>query len=638
MVLGNRYEIRAVLGRGGMGEVFYAYDRRLANEVALKRLNPQLAQSPEMRESLTREARIMARLSDAAIVRLFDLEEFEDNLYLVLEYVCGPTLREMLKSGYRASPVELMHAMSQICQGLTVAHAAGVIHRDLKPSNLLLSLQGAERAAFAAERRLPARLSANLKITDFGIAKAIADSRATLTNAFSGTPGYMAPEQFRGETPSPATDVYALGVLTHELLTGRLPERPLQPIGGVHPAVTQVVAQATMAARESRFATASAFYTALYSAMEGRAPERPVLRPARNPRPALAVALAAILALLAVLVAISSMTSHVNPYRVDHVTPMPVFRTEEKPDAITWRPLLRTTILPAVVDAARGVLPTGGLAGPARPKIKWGVSLDDSMLRMGPVGTDGTVYASSMTGVCALREGKLQWAFKTGTLLPVDARFDADGRLWLETFDTVYCLNRDGQGGRLPSGFHAPAKPASSGYLCIDHHQLWGPRMLRMDLDGNCNTDTVAARPGGGVYVGTDVPQILAVSADGAVKWKFTPPCEPKKLVTAGADRLVYTCADNSLHGMTGAAGTWSHTADGALSQPVEVDAAGSVYYGDHAKEVDEYHLHVLDAQGNVTGTVDMAGYAVNGIAIGGQKRMYVAGSGRFVRIVCLGE
>src|SRR5580704_14132545 len=103
-VLGERYELQAVIGRGGMGEVYLAHDRKLANQVAIKRLTPQFASSPELRQSLQREAQIMARLSDAHIVRLFDLAEFYGDSYLILEYVAGPTLRDMIRAGYRASP------------------------------------------------------------------------------------------------------------------------------------------------------------------------------------------------------------------------------------------------------------------------------------------------------------------------------------------------------------------------------------------------------------------------------------------------------------------------------------------------------------------------------------------------------
>src|SRR5690349_13784052 len=117
-----------------MGEVFLAHDRRLDNDVAIKRLTPQLASCQELRVSLQREAQIMAKLSDASIVRLFDLAEFYGDFYLILEYVPGPTLRDMIRGGYRASPQELAKVVAEICQGLTVAHNAGVVHRDLKPS------------------------------------------------------------------------------------------------------------------------------------------------------------------------------------------------------------------------------------------------------------------------------------------------------------------------------------------------------------------------------------------------------------------------------------------------------------------------------------------------------------------------
>jgi serine/threonine protein kinase len=159
VVLGNRYEVLSVLGRGGTSEVFRAFDKRLQNDVALKRLSPQLASSQELRDSLTKEARILARLSDRAIVRLFDFDEFSGDLYLVLEYVSGPNLREMLRNGYKAPILELAWIMEQICQGLKVAHEAGVVHRDLKPGNLMLALRGGEQAAYTQSRTLPPSLA-----------------------------------------------------------------------------------------------------------------------------------------------------------------------------------------------------------------------------------------------------------------------------------------------------------------------------------------------------------------------------------------------------------------------------------------------------------------------------------------------
>ena len=329
-VLGERYEIRAIIGRGGMGEVFLAHDRKLDNDVAIKRLSPQFASSPELRESLQREAQIMARLSDSSIVRLFDLAEFYGDSYLILEYVPGPTLRDMIRHHYRPSPQELAKIMGEICQGLTVAHNEGVIHRDLKPSNLLLALHGSEHDAFVRTGQLPPNLSnAKCKITDFGIAKAIADSHLTVTNAFSGTPGYMAPEQFRGEIPWPQTDVYALGVITHELLTGTLPSQPVKVVEGVHPAVTDVIRKSLSPVMTNRFPSAAQFYNALYNAIEGRSPlpHMPVpARPAKAPVLGVVLGLCVAMGLGAVWVAnviLSHDYSGRGPTNVAHVPSMP---------------------------------------------------------------------------------------------------------------------------------------------------------------------------------------------------------------------------------------------------------------------------------------------------------------------------
>ena len=230
----------------------------------------------------------MARLSDSAIVRLFDEADFSGDLYLISgSTFAGPSLlREMIRAGYRRRPLlELAHLMGGICQGLSAAHRAGVIHRDLKPSNLLLALDGAERTAFAASKELPKSLAnAQVKIADFGIAKALADSGTTLTNAFSGTPGYMAPEQFRGLAPTPETDVYTLGAITCELLTGKLPPQPLRTIEGVHPAVTEVVSKAMSQAREARFPSAAAFYEALCEGDRERDSRRIRVRSVRRRR------------------------------------------------------------------------------------------------------------------------------------------------------------------------------------------------------------------------------------------------------------------------------------------------------------------------------------------------------------------
>jgi serine/threonine protein kinase len=635
-VLGDRYEIRAAIGHGGMGEVFLAYDRRLANEVAIKRLTPQFSSSPELRESLTKEARMMARLSDAGIVRLFDLANLDDDLYLVMEYVCGPSLRDMIRAGYKALPVELARVMGAICQGLGVAHRQGVIHRDLKPSNLLLALDGVERMAFAESKALPKSLAnAQVKIADFGIAKALADSGTTLTNAFSGTPGYMAPEQFRGEAPTPETDVYALGAIICELLTGKLPAQPLRNIEGVHPAVTQVVAKAMSPARERRFHSAAELHEALCEAIEGRSPYPAPLRPARpglDRRQRLLLLTALLAAVVGVAIPLATLkTRKISPV---HVEPP----ARDEPAAIEWHSPRRVSELPPVVEAARGRLPEKGLTGPRKARIKWSLTLPISSLKIVAMGIDSTVYVSGMMseGLCAIRDGKVAWALSAGLRGPSNVQFDADGRIWFEAEDSVYCLNRDGKGGRLPASFHAPKERRSNPYNCYEH-TLSGPGW-KLDLDGNCASAGVKTAPDGSIYVATDSPEILAVSANGAPRWRHQASCNAASMVAPLPNRIVYACEDRSLHGLADGVEKWRRTTNGVINREMFADAAGTIYFGEYGKLTGMSSLRAMDAQGADRWSIEMQRSVVDNMALDGQQQLYVTGSFLHTRLVCLGE
>ncbi|HLJ51161.1 MAG TPA: protein kinase [Bryobacteraceae bacterium] len=635
-VLGDRYEINATIGRGGMGEVFLAHDRRLDNDVAIKRLTPQLASSSELRTSLQREAQIMARLSDAGIVRLFDLAEFYGDFYLILEYVPGPTLRDMIRSGYRPSPQELAKVVGEICQGLTVAHNAGVVHRDLKPSNMLLALSGAEKQAYIENHQLPASLAnAKVKITDFGIAKAIADSRLTVTNAFSGTPGYMAPEQFRGETPSPQTDVYALGVVTYELLTGTLPQHPIADVPTVHPAVTQVIRMALSALRQNRFASAAAFYEALYHAIEGRSPVPPAPVPARRALSGTQVsvlALAVFIGLVSAIALVMSLSRRPETTARYTSLPAPTPSPIPKPlPPIEWHSFPKVSEPPPVVEEARGKL--SDPVGPDHPKVEWEIVLPDFRPNIAAIGTDGTVYLTNQGQIGAARNGKLLWAYQNtefGADIE-DLNTDSDGRVWFKMFVMgeyeFYCLNRDGQGGRLPRSFEnrGPKYVDKAPYSCWKNkHTLSGPEG-DMDLEDGCKK--VALGREGRIWVATDAPEILGVNRRlGKIETKYKPPCEPSALLPTVANQIAFTCPDGSLHQIKGAAELWSHPGDGAIAYATTV-TDGTIYFGEGQKNAKGGHLRAIDVQGKLLWTVDLPEAPEGAIAIG-QRRIYLLQKG----------
>ncbi|TFV57559.1 Stk1 family PASTA domain-containing Ser/Thr kinase [Geodermatophilus sp. DF01-2] len=210
-VLGERYEIGGVLGRGGMAEVHRGRDLRLGREVAVKVLRSDLARDPSFQVRFRREAQAAASLNHPAIVAVYDTGEDRTSTgatpYIVMEYVEGETLRDVLRREGVLSPARAMSFAADICAALDFSHRNGIVHRDVKPGNVMITPQG------------------TVKVMDFGIARAVSDSAATMTStaAVIGTAQYLSPEQARGESVDARSDVYSVGCLLYELVTGAPP-------------------------------------------------------------------------------------------------------------------------------------------------------------------------------------------------------------------------------------------------------------------------------------------------------------------------------------------------------------------------------------------------------------------------------
>ncbi len=205
-ILNNRYKLLAEqIGSGGMAYVYRAEDLALGRTVAVKVLRENLTTDPEFIARFQREARAAANLSHPNIVTVYDVGQDHGRYYIVMEYVEGPTLKELIKA---EAPFDIERALDlaiQICAGVGYAHRSGIIHCDVKPQNVLVTADG------------------RAKVTDFGIARALSSATVPLADAVWGTPHYAAPEQALGKPPTPAADVYAIGIILYEMLSGRLP-------------------------------------------------------------------------------------------------------------------------------------------------------------------------------------------------------------------------------------------------------------------------------------------------------------------------------------------------------------------------------------------------------------------------------
>ena len=210
-LLGGRYELDGVVGRGGMAEVYRARDIRLDRIVAIKTLRTDLARDQIFQARFRREAQSAASLNHPSIVAVYDTgEDMATGVpvpYIVMEYVDGRTVRDLLQEGHRLLPERSLEIIDGVLRALDYSHQAGIVHRDIKPGNVMVTRNG------------------DIKVMDFGIARAMSDAQATMTQTAQviGTAQYLSPEQARGERVDSRSDLYSTGCLLYELLTGRPP-------------------------------------------------------------------------------------------------------------------------------------------------------------------------------------------------------------------------------------------------------------------------------------------------------------------------------------------------------------------------------------------------------------------------------
>lgn len=203
--IGGRYEILRDIGGGGMSRVYLAHDIILGRDVAIKILNYDFSNEEELKRRFMREALSATSLSHPNIVDIFDVGEDGELHYLVMEFIDGQTLKEFIRSNGPLTPAEALPIMEQLVSAISNAHDNGIVHRDIKPQNILMDHDG------------------NVKITDFGIAMALSATAHTKTNSVLGTVHYLSPEQARGGMATKKSDIYSVGIVFYELLTGNLP-------------------------------------------------------------------------------------------------------------------------------------------------------------------------------------------------------------------------------------------------------------------------------------------------------------------------------------------------------------------------------------------------------------------------------
>ncbi|MCK4556506.1 MAG: protein kinase, partial [Candidatus Aminicenantes bacterium] len=204
-IFAGRYQIIEELGKGGMGKVYKAIDKKLNEEVALKLIRPEIASDKKTLERFNNELKFARKIAHKNVGRMYELMEEKGTHFITMEYVPGQDLRGLIRQTGQLTVGTAISIAKQVCEGLTEAHRLGVIHRDLKPQNIMIDKEG------------------NARIMDFGIARSLKAKGITGAGVMVGTPEYMSPEQVESKETDQRSDIYSLGVILYEMVTGRVP-------------------------------------------------------------------------------------------------------------------------------------------------------------------------------------------------------------------------------------------------------------------------------------------------------------------------------------------------------------------------------------------------------------------------------
>ncbi len=278
----GRYQVVEEMGRGGMGRVYKVIDTKLEEELALKIIHPEIAVDERITKRFGNELKVARKISHKNVCRMYHLEEDEGIHYLTMEFIRGESLKDMIGMMGQLSPGQALSVVKQVCEGLAEAHKLGVVHRDLKPSNIMIDREG------------------NARIMDFGIARSLKAKGITRTGTMIGTPEYMSPEQVEGLETDQRSDLYSLGVILYEMVTGRIPfdgetpfsialkhksEKPQDP-REINPQIPENISRMIMKClekdREKRYQTAEELLSELSKIEEGIPTEERVI-PKRRP-------------------------------------------------------------------------------------------------------------------------------------------------------------------------------------------------------------------------------------------------------------------------------------------------------------------------------------------------------------------
>jgi len=204
-LIADRYEIIEEIGQGGMGKVLKVFDKKIHEKIAVKLIRRDIASEPTTLQRFNQELKIARKIVHKNVCRMYDIGEFKGNHYITMEYVSGEDLRSLIKRIGQFTFRKAVFVAKQVCEGLAEAHAMGIVHRDLKPQNIMIDMEG------------------NARIMDFGIARSVQAKGITETGMIIGTPEYMSPEQVEGKDVDPRSDIYSLGIILYEMLTGQVP-------------------------------------------------------------------------------------------------------------------------------------------------------------------------------------------------------------------------------------------------------------------------------------------------------------------------------------------------------------------------------------------------------------------------------